>query len=324
MHLTRRRLQQILGAFWLLDGVLQLQPFMFTRGFAERVLGPAAVGQPAFVAVPVRLSAQLVASHHVLADAVFAAVQLAIGAGLFVRPLVTAALAGSVAWGLGVWYLGEGLGGLAGGRTSLLVGAPGAALLYVALALVAWPEREPSGAPGRRSLRVLFRPGRSDVTARRGTVGLWAGIWLTGAVLSVLPAQARPGGIAAAVSWGSSGGPAWLVSLGHLTASILGREGGGVAAGMAALEVLVALLALRPGWTRVAAGLGGGALALADWLLGQGMGQLTTGQATDPNAGIVLVVLAVALVSLRRPPQDDSARAGRPGLAPAVDARRVA
>ncbi|MGH9100811.1 MAG: hypothetical protein ACRDV8_11365, partial [Acidimicrobiales bacterium] len=31
---SRRRLQIALALFWLLDGALQLQPFMFTRGFA--------------------------------------------------------------------------------------------------------------------------------------------------------------------------------------------------------------------------------------------------------------------------------------------------
>ena len=36
-------------------------------------------------------------------------IQLALAAGLLCRPTVRAALAGTVAWALAVWWLGEGL-----------------------------------------------------------------------------------------------------------------------------------------------------------------------------------------------------------------------
>src|SRR4051812_4608300 len=35
---TRRHLQIVLGLLWLLDGVLQAQPFMFTRDFATQTI----------------------------------------------------------------------------------------------------------------------------------------------------------------------------------------------------------------------------------------------------------------------------------------------
>ena len=38
MRLTRRNLQIALGVLWLLDGALQLQPFMFTTGFSNDIL----------------------------------------------------------------------------------------------------------------------------------------------------------------------------------------------------------------------------------------------------------------------------------------------
>ncbi len=44
---TRRVLQYTLGALWLLDGALQLQSYMFTKGFANQIIAPAAAGQPA-------------------------------------------------------------------------------------------------------------------------------------------------------------------------------------------------------------------------------------------------------------------------------------
>jgi hypothetical protein len=54
---TRRGVQVVLGVLWLLDGALQLQPFMFTTDFAQRVLAPSGQHQPAWVAAPTDFSA---------------------------------------------------------------------------------------------------------------------------------------------------------------------------------------------------------------------------------------------------------------------------
>jgi hypothetical protein len=39
------------------------------------------------------------------------------------------------------------------------------------------------------------------------------------------------------------------------------------------------------------------ALILAIWVLGQNLGQLYTGSATDPNSGPVLALMAIALLA---------------------------
>ncbi|MGZ6826537.1 MAG: hypothetical protein ACXVGH_07065, partial [Mycobacteriales bacterium] len=75
--LTRRRIQLGLAVLWLLDGALQLQPFMFTGGFAHDIIRPAADGQPGPVAASVHLAADLVAAHPVLVNLLIAVVQLA-------------------------------------------------------------------------------------------------------------------------------------------------------------------------------------------------------------------------------------------------------
>ncbi len=143
-RVTRRHVQIALGGLWLLDGLLQLQPFMFTARFADQVIAPTAAGQPSWVSGPVQHAARLIGTHPVPADAGFALVQLALGVGFLWRRTARPAAAASVLWAVGVWFLGESLGGLAGGTASLLTGGPGAALLYAVLALAAWP------APGGR------------------------------------------------------------------------------------------------------------------------------------------------------------------------------
>src|SRR6266404_4709887 len=98
--MTRRHLQIALGLLWLLDGALQLQPFMLGTGFAKQIIAPAAAGQPAFVAVPLHWSANLIAAHPVVWDVPFAAIQLLIGIGLLVPRTATLALAASLPWSL--------------------------------------------------------------------------------------------------------------------------------------------------------------------------------------------------------------------------------
>jgi len=106
--MTRRGLQIALGFLWLLDGGLQLQPFMLGTGFARQIVTVSADGQPQFLAVPVHWAADVIAAHPVAWDVPFATVQLLIGVGLLVPRTARLALAASVPWALGVWLFGEG------------------------------------------------------------------------------------------------------------------------------------------------------------------------------------------------------------------------
>src|SRR6185312_8625776 len=101
---TRRRLQIALGLLWVLDGLLQAQPFMFTRSFATDVMAPAGQGQPGFVSAPVHWVATVIAAHPVAWNVPFAVLQLALGVGLLVPRTARVALAASIAWGVGVWF----------------------------------------------------------------------------------------------------------------------------------------------------------------------------------------------------------------------------
>jgi hypothetical protein len=43
---AERKLQIALGLIWLIDGALQLQPFMFGRAFVTRIIAPNETAQP--------------------------------------------------------------------------------------------------------------------------------------------------------------------------------------------------------------------------------------------------------------------------------------
>ena len=105
---------------------------MYTGGFAQMLAGTAS-GNPPVIARPITWNAAVVGHHLVLLNTVFATIQLLLGLGIAFRPTVRAALAASVAWSLGVWWFGEGLGGVLNGGASPLTGAPGNSKLWTSI-----------------------------------------------------------------------------------------------------------------------------------------------------------------------------------------------
>jgi hypothetical protein len=283
-RLSRRQLQIGLGVLWLVDGVLQLQPFMFGAGFARDVLAPAGHGQPGWVAGPVAFFAAHISAHPVVFNTAFALGQLALGVGLLLPRTVRPAILASTAWSLSVWWLGEGLGGLASGHASLITGAPGAVVLYAVLGVAAWPPR--AGIPGRNPARH---------PPARWLTWVWALLWLGGAALQLLPAQNSASTIADQLASGASDAPRWLAATDRLAAHTIAHAGPAGVVALTAVMAAVGLGALRRGRARTAAVLGGGVFAVLLWLIGQNLGALYTGQATDPNTGPLLVLFALAV-----------------------------
>ena len=161
--------------------LLQLQPYMFTRRFATQVIAPTATGQPGWVSWPVHHGAEVIgipsrAGRCGCSPSCSSPSGWASSCG---GPSGTAAVA-SVLWALGVWFLGEGLGGLAGGTASLLTGGPGAAVLYAVLALAAWP----AGSGTRED----DRDDRPEPVASWFPLA-WSAIWVDAALMTLLPAN---------------------------------------------------------------------------------------------------------------------------------------
>jgi hypothetical protein len=287
--ISRRGLQIALGLIWLLDGGLQFQPFMLRTSFARDVIAPLGAGQPHFVAGPVHWAANLIAAHPVAWDVPFATVQVLLGVGLLVPRTATLALAASLPWAVAVWFFGEGLSGLASGHTSLLTGAPGAVVLYGLLALAVWPRRDPRHEAPARWLPLA-----------------WAVLWVGGAIFQALPGQNTGPAVAGTIV----GGPGWLGRLDASIARWTTHHGTFVVVALVVVEALVGLAALHRR-SRGLAVVAGFVLALAIWVVAQDIGQLYTGQATDPNSGLIIAVFAIALLGVRRAPSHSEAARAR-------------
>jgi uncharacterized membrane protein YphA (DoxX/SURF4 family) len=79
-------------------------------------------------------------------------------------------------------------------------------------------------------------------------------------------------------------------ALSHLSAG----HGSAVAIVVATVELIIGVGMLHDRWRNVAA-LTGAVFGLVIWLTAEGLGGLATGQATDPNSGPLLVLIAAAL-----------------------------
>jgi cytochrome oxidase Cu insertion factor (SCO1/SenC/PrrC family) len=282
---SRRAYQTALGLLWLLDGALQFQPFMYSNGFIDQLKANAS-GQPHWLADSINWTANVAHSNPTVFNTVFALIQVVIGLGLLYRRTVKRALTLSIVWALGVWWFGEGFGMLFAGTANPVSGAPGAVSLYALLALLVWPSTRPGG---------LLSVG--------GARAAWAALWLAMAYLWLLPANSGPNGTFNAIMMAPTGmsvphGMAWLsridgqaelAAMGHGTAIAL------VLAGVSAAIALAVWVNWRP---RVFLALAI-VLSLGSWIIGQSFGGIIfTGNATDPNAGPLFVVLALAMYSL--------------------------
>jgi hypothetical protein len=283
--MTRRRLEVTLGLLWLLDGTLQAQPYMFTSTFFSNNFGMANMGLPGLAA---RVEGSLdtaFGAHPAPWNAVFAIVQLSLGAGLLWPRTAKVALGASVGWGIAVWLIGEGIGGLFMG-TSALLGAPGAALLYAVAAVWLWPAR-PDTAPGAA---VADR----GMLGGRIAIGMWSLLWLGTALLEVQSINHASGVPGAQLADIGEGEPGAVASINHLVGHLVAGRGE-----LFALVVVVVHLGIAIGTPprrtrRWALAVAIGVSAFYG-LLGQDLGGVLTGRGTDPGSGPLLILLALAL-----------------------------
>jgi hypothetical protein len=272
-------------------------------------------------------------------------VQVGIGLGLLLRRTARPALIVSFAWAFVVWWFGEGFGMIPMGMASPLTGAPGAVLLYGLIGLLVWPtedQTESGGASAGAGAYVGASASESanasagadektrtsagaGLIGERGGLIVWSVLWAGAAVLWCLSVNRAAGATSEALKAASGNSMHWLASLQSSLADSTSGHGEVIAIVLAILSLAIAVGV----WTRLRteALLLGVMLSIAYWALGQSLGALTTGKATDPNAGPLFVLLALALLPRRllgegatgRAPTLTAPRSGQPaGIEPMV------
>lgn len=291
MWLSQKLLRRILGALWLIDGLLQVQPQMFTSNMVRTVLLSTLQDQPAPVASSLHVIIGVLTQHLTIVNLLIGVVQVEIGLLLLTGIWVRGAVIASIVWSLIIWYGGEGMSLLLTGQASILTGAPGAVLFYPVLGLLVYPRTaSPEDARTGISKSSLLSP----TQFRR----VLAGFWLFAALLQLQPYWWQPGQISQVISdQVGQGGLNWflvdpmLQSLGTATASlevplnsvlIVAFLGLGIALALAHQKHLRLLLAISV------------VLSLIIWWGVQAFGLIFTGMATDFNSGLLLVLMALA------------------------------
>jgi hypothetical protein len=291
---------------------------MFTKAFASQVLSPSAQGEPGFVKGPIHFGINLFLTSPAIFNGLFALTQLTIGGLILYKRSVKLGLILSVIWGAIVWVFGEAYGGIFSGHTLLLMGAPGAVLLYVVLALAVMPgEKEESPKHNQVAYWLVI---------------IWAIFWIGGGIYQLLPGQNTTSDISSMLSSNAESAPKWLSSLDNGSAKLVKDAGGSskhietskemdmtssqmanmsspvptiitVNSGywfiilLAFAQIYIGVAALLPGLWRISAIYLGIVLSLIFWIVGQDIGGLYCGLATDPSTGPLFVLMGLAILS---------------------------
>jgi hypothetical protein len=293
MLLSRKALQRILGALWLIDGLLQLQPQMFTMNMVNGVMKPMLEGQPGIIEPSLQFIVNQTTLHLTEVNLLIAFVQILLGLGFlladdrWVKDLVIA----SFVWALIVWFGGEGLSMLLTGQASALTGAPGAVMLYPLLGLAVYPRR--------RSKNTTSKADEDGLLSRRGLRWFFAGFWCLMALLQLQPYWWQPGQISQAISA--------MVGQGGLNTVLVDPVLTQISNATANIEIplnialIVIFLALGLGIAVAKEQqlrpflIASIVMSLIIWYVAEGFGMIFTGMATDFNSGLLLVVMALAI-----------------------------
>jgi hypothetical protein len=86
MLLSRKALQRVLGVLWLIDGLLQFQPQMFTMNMVNGIMKPMLQGQPALIEPSLQFIVNQTTLHLVEVNLLIAIVQVLLGLGFLLLP----------------------------------------------------------------------------------------------------------------------------------------------------------------------------------------------------------------------------------------------
>ena len=298
MLLSRRGLQRVLGVIWLIDGLLQLQPQMFTGNMINGIMKPILQGQPGFLESTFQFIVNTITNNLTAVNLLIAIVQILIGLGFlflsdrWVGQLVIA----SFIWALIVWFGGEGMSMLLTGTASALTGAPGAVLLYPLIGLAVWPRM-----PGQQPIFAGSVPVSSDdgLLSRRGLRYVLSAFWFVMALLQLQPYWWQSGQISGAISG--------MVGAGGLNGvvvdPVLTALGNGTANIEVPLNILLILVFLGLGIVLALPGdryvrpalIASIVVSAIIWYFTQAFGMIFTGMATDFNSGLLLIVIALGI-----------------------------
>lgn len=280
----QRTFRLVLATVWLLDAALQLQPFMFTRGsngFSGMLTGLAS-GNPVFVHGTVTWNASNVYHHPILSNTIFASVQFLIAFGIVYKRTCKPALALSIVWAIAVWWFGESAGEIFLGGATPFGGGPGGVLFYAVLAVLLWP------IDGSNKPFVAARTVGVDAAK-----AIWVVVWGILAILSLVGSGRSPQALRDLIAGLNNGQPGWLAHIDRSSESLFLHHGTTMAVLLAVVCVIVAAGVFAPPQVAQATVVLAIVVFALIWVAVQNFGGILAGGATDPNSGLLVILLAL-------------------------------
>jgi len=296
MLLSRKTLQRIIGVLWLIDGILQLFPQMWTMNMVNGIMKPMLQGQPGLFEPSLQFIVTQTTLHLYEVNLLISVVQILLGLGFlflsdrWVKWLVYT----SIVWALIVWYGGEGMSMLLTGTASILTGAPGAVLLYPLLGLAVIPRKQVATA----SEDAPRKKGDDGLLSRKYLRWVLAGFWIFAALLQLQPYWWQQGQISQAIGA--------MVGQGGLNSVLIDPVLQQISNATANIEIplniilIVVFLAIGIGLAVVKDEhvrpflIASIVVSLIFWYFSEAFGMIFTGMATDFNSGLLVVVIALA------------------------------
>jgi len=296
MLLARKTLQRLLGVLWLIDGLLQLQPQMFTMNMVNGVMKPMLQGQPGPIGFSLQFIVDQTTLHLTAVNLLITFVQIGLGIGflLLSNRWLKKIIIASFVWAFIVWYGGEGMSMLLTGQASILTGAPGAVLLYPLLGLAIYPRKKSPAA----SKDAPAKTADEGLLSRKYLRWILSAFWFFAALLQLQPNWWQAGQISQAIGAmiGQGGLNGVLVDpvlqqISNITASI--EIPLNIALIIVFLTLGVGLAVVKEKHLRpfLVASIVASVLI---WYTAQALGMIFTGMSTDFNSGLLLVVIALA------------------------------
>lgn len=269
------------GCLWILDGLYQLRPDM-PGGFISQVANPSLTGAPSWVtsiAVPLL---NLWNAHPVRIDLITAWIQVSIGFGFLFAPSGIARRAAfytSVAWGVVVLIVGNGLGVFYSGA-GWVTGAPAAIFAY-----------------GFAAIYLLAADsGRTWTRNPKGIAYFVGSFFAIGAVLQSLPSEGywtKTGISSMAKTMSQAKQPQFISSSLEAFSHVAATYPIFTNALMVAIPLIAAFVIVIWSENRIVIYYAIAAEFIA-WWLGMDFG-IFSSTATDVNSGLPIILLAISL-----------------------------
>lgn len=165
-----------------------------------------------------------------------------------------------------------------------------------AIAQAACPGQRRTGSAGADSIAAGSRIGL------RGAYLIWAVLWVSSAYLILQALNRAAGALHDTVAGLADGEPGWIAAMDRGVSGTIGPGGTAISIALAVVFLIIAAGVLVPATIRPVLTLAV-LTALAMWVAGQNFGGILTGLGTDPNTGLLLVLLAAAFWPLRQSSQ---------------------